>query len=53
MDGPWRVAYDFMVITGRRVDIGHNSQALHVMFDMSVRVHFFNYGDPGRMLGDL
>ena len=53
MDGFWRAAGDFLVIAGRRADIGDNSQALDVLFDVGVDVRFFNDSDPVRMLGDL
>ena len=47
----WRAAYDFIIVAGRRADIGNNPPALDNLFDMSVHIYFFNNGGPWSDVG--
>ena len=54
MDGYWRRGHDFIAITGHTASLENNSPPLlDTFFDVSVNVHFFQFGDPGRTLGNV
>ena len=53
MDGYWRRGHDFIAIAENTARLDNNSQLLDTLFDMSVNIHFFQFGDPGRTLGNV